>query len=237
MRLALLAVIAACGSNPPAIKIGPPPAKITKGTLAGATCQDTQCKCRSGAEDGGVGVPTDGRKRYEVKLESAYDLWVTVHETVLYKSPETASACFYVDLAPGKHPVSIRASNKAGVSLAVEIHELGTGTKSWYDTFQFKCGHPGVCTFDELDTKKSEYTGKKGLHDKCGSTKIRKVVWDHGKVPDGQHPNELAVELLLDIYKFAPWLATGDANCGKQRKAPSGEPTFDETGSGDPATP
>jgi hypothetical protein len=147
-----------------------------------------------------VGVPADGRKRFEIRMESAYDLWVTLHDMVLYKSAETATACFYVDLAPGKHPLGLRASNKAGVSFSLEVHELGTGTKSWYDTFAFKCGHPGVCSFDELDTKKKEYAAvKRGLHDACGSTKIKKVVWDHGKSPDNQYPNELAVELALDI--------------------------------------
>ena len=155
MRLLGLALfgIAACGGGKTQIKIGPPPIKLTKGVLTGATCENNACKCREGGEDGGVGLPTDGRKRFEVRLESAYDLWVTLPDTTLYKSPEIAVACFYVDLSPGKQPFALRASNLAGVSFALEIHELGTDTKSWYDTFEFKCGHPGVCTFAELDEK------------------------------------------------------------------------------------
>ena len=191
MRLASIAIgiafgcVSCGGGGRQQVKIGPPPAKMTKGMLTGESCDNGVCKCRTGEGAGGIGVPADTRKRFEIKLESAYDLWVTLPDTTLYKSPETASVCFYVDLSPGKQPMSIRASNKAGVSFAVEVHELGTKTKAWYDTFAFRCGHPGVCSFAERDGKKAEYAGiKRGLHDKCGSTKIKGVAWDHGKSPD-----------------------------------------------------
>jgi len=211
--------------------------KLTKGVLTGESCDDNACKCRSGNDEAGIGVPTDGRKRFEVRLESAYDLWVTLPETTLYKSPETAVACFYVDLSPGKHPVTLRASNPAGVSFALEVHELGTDTKSWYDTFEFKCGHPGVCSFAELDDKKtaSRVNVKRGLHDACGSTKIKSVIWDHGKSPDAQVPSEFAMQFSVDIYKFKPWKPQGDA-CGEgtgRAPNPGGAETFSE----EPATP
>ncbi len=217
MRLAVIALaISACSGGTQQVKIGPTPQKLTKGVLTGATCEDNACKCRGDVDDGGVGLPTDGRKRFEIKMDSAYDLWVTLPGMVLYKSPETAGACFYVDLAAGVHPLTVRASNPRGVSFAVEVHELGTKTKSWYDTFSFACGHPGVCSFAELDQKKSQYAGiKRGLHDTCGSTKIKAVAWDHGKSPDQQFPNELQIDLSLDIYKFAPEKAHGDSTCGE----------------------
>lgn len=237
VRLVLLGIGACGGGGPPQIKIGPPPMKLTKGVLTGDTCEGNNvCKCREGAEDGGVGYPTDGRKRFEIKLESAYDLWVTLPDTTLYKSAEIAAACFYVDLSPGKHPLALRASNPSGVSFALEVHELGTDTKSWYDTFEFSCGHPGVCSFAELDDKKATTKAKRGLYDPCGSTKIKNVVWDHGKAPDGQVPSELALQLSLDIYKFKPWKAHGEA-CGEgtgrfPTPAGGGEP-----GDAEPATP
>src|ERR1041385_8298308 len=98
-------VIAACGgAGRQQITIGPPPAKETRAVLAGPLCQDNQCRCRGDdGGDAGVGVP-DGkdRKRYELRLSSAYDLWVTIdHAPVLYKTPERAAACFYVDLPTG----------------------------------------------------------------------------------------------------------------------------------------
>ena len=213
--LGLALALAACGGGgKQQITIGPPPMKLTKGVLTGATCEDNVCKCRDGAEDGGVGFPTDGRKRFEVRMESAYDLWVTLPGTTLYKNPETAVACFYVDIAPGKHPITLRASNPAGVSFALEIHELGTETKSWYDTFDFRCGHPGVCTFAELDDRSKSTKVKRGLYDPCGSTKVKNVVWDHGKAPDGQVPSEFALQLALDVYKFKPWKVHGE-QCGE----------------------
>jgi len=198
------------------VEIGPPPMKLTKGALSGATCDGDHCQCRQGPEDGGTGYPTDGRKRFEIRLSSAYDLWATLPNTVLYKSPETATACYYVDLPPGKHSMTLRASNPGGVSFALEVHELGTKTKAWYDTFAFACGHPGVCSFAELDDKKAEASKvERGLYDKCGSTRIRGLGWDHGKSPDQQYPSELQVELSLDVYKFAPWKQPGDSTCGE----------------------
>ncbi|HEU0029012.1 MAG TPA: hypothetical protein VFQ53_00175 [Kofleriaceae bacterium] len=219
--LLVVATLGGCGEKRTQIQIGPPPPRMTTGTLAGSLCSDGQCKCRQGNED--AGLPQDGRKRFEIRLKSAYELWVTLPGTVLYKSPERAEACFYVDLSPGQHPVQLRASNKDGVSVALEIHELGTKTKSWYQTFEFACGHPGVCTYDDLDTKKAEYASiKQGKHDPCGSTRIKSVMWDHGKSPDKLYPSELAVALTLDVYKFVPWKPTGDATCGEGggRRAP-----------------
>jgi len=211
--------------------------KLTKGVLTGATCDGNHCTCRQGPEDGGVGVPSDGRKRFEIRLESAYDLWVTLPNTVLYKSPEVAAACFYVDLSPGKQPLMLRASNPNGVSFALEVHELGTKTHAWYDTFAFRCGHPGVCSFNELDDRKKELAGvSRGLHDKCGATRIRGVGWDHGKAPDKEYPSDLQVELQLDIYKFAPWKQPGDPTCGEG----GGRPPADDDGDApaeEPASP
>lgn len=216
MRAWILATALAvgCGGAPPHVELKPPPPKLTTGTLAGALCHDDTCSCRSGPDDGGAGVPDAGKKRFELRLASAYDLWVTLPGAVLYKSAERSDACFYVDLIPGQTPVQLRASNPGGVSFALEIHELGSQTRSWYDTFQLACGHPGVCSFDELDARKAELAQvARGLHDPCGSTKIKGVAWDHGRSPDHQHPSELAVELTLDVYKFAPDKRAGDPSC------------------------
>jgi hypothetical protein len=228
MRLAIIALaiaIASCGGGTTQISIHPPPPKLTTGTLAGELCKDGVCTCRSGDKDGGAGVPEDGRKRFEIRLGSAYDLWLTMPGRVLYKSPETAEACFYVDVAPGDQPLQLRASHPNGVSFSLEVHELGSTTLSWYDTFAFSCGNPGVCSFQELDGKKAEYAAvKRGLHDPCGSTKVKNIIWDHGKSPDQQAPEELAVNLTLRVYKFAPWKLHGDPSCGEHGgRGPKGE--------------
>ena len=224
-------VVAACsaGASRQQIAIGPPPPPDTRAVLAGGLCQDNHCACRGDTGDGGAGTPdTKQRKRYEFRMTSPYDLWVTINgSTVLYKSPERADACFYVDLPTGAQQVELRASNPDGVSAALQIHELGSRTKSWYDTFAFRCGVPGVCSLEELDAQKAEYTGtRRGLFDRCGTTKVKGITWDHGKAPDQQHPSELVVRLTLDIYRFAAWKQHGDDTCGEGggRGAPDDEP-------------
>ena len=184
------------------------PPRMTKGVLAGPLCGEQECTCRdeTAADDGGAGLPTDDRKRFELRIgPAANELWVSVGEHLYYKSAERASACFYFDLATGEIPVALRASNNGGVSAAVAISEYGTATKSWYQTFQFKCGSPGICSYDELDSNKTEYKKfAKGLHDPCGSVRIQRLNWNSSEAADQQHPSELAVTLGVNVYKFAP---------------------------------
>ena len=198
--------------------IAPPPPKQTHAVLAGGLCQDNHCTCRGEAGDGGVGVPeTADKKRFELRLgPSPYELWATINNTtVLYKSPERAEACFYVDLPTGAQHVELRASNPEGVSAVLQIRELGTRTRSWYDTFAFSCGSPGVCSFEELEANKAEYAGVgRRLFDRCGTTKVKAISWDHGNAPDQLHPSDLVVRLTLEIYRFAAWKRHGDPSCG-----------------------
>lgn len=227
--LCVLAGALACGGTAHQISIDPPPAKETHAVLAGGLCQDNHCTCRGETGDGGVGVPeTKDKKRYEIRLGSAGGLWLTINKTtILYKDPERAEACFYVDLPTGAQQIELRASNPDGVSAALQIHELGTKTRSWYDTFAFACGVPGVCSFDDLDAAKAQYAGARHqLRDPCGTTKVKGIAWDHGKAPDQLHPSELVVRLTLDIYKFAAWKQHGDATCGEGggRRGPADEP-------------
>lgn len=221
----LLGVVLACGCSGSArqIEIGPPPAPRTMATLAGPLCRDGVCTCRDATRD--AGTPEGARKRFEVRLRSAQALWLTMPgETVLYKSPERVEECFYVDLAPGEHPITLRASDPDGVSAEVIVREYGTRTNSWYDTFRFECGHPGACSFEELDGLRAHYAQfARNLHDPCGSTKVKGISWDHGKAPDGTHPSELVVRASLDIYEFAPWKPHGDATCGEGGGRPPAE--------------
>lgn len=228
--VAVAGVVAACGGPARSqIAIGPPPPRDTHAVLAGGLCLDNRCTCRTEGGDGGAGVPqVADHKRFELHLASAHDLWVTIDGTaVLYKSPERADACFYVDLSTGSHQVELRASNPDGVSAGLEIHELGTRTHSWYDTFAFSCGVPGVCSFEDLDANKARLAATKNhVFDPCGTVKIKGITWDHGKAPDQIHPSELVVRLTLDIYRFAAWKEHGDATCGvRGGRPPADEPT------------
>ena len=235
-RILAIALVAACGGGGKQIEIGPTPQPRTTGTLAGPLCQYDQCTCADAQND--PGVPDGEKKRFEIKLSSSQQLWATLPgDTVLYKNAERAVACFYVDLAPGQHPIRLRASNKDAVSAQLDVREIGTNTKSAYKTFSFECGHPGACSFEELDALKASYaTIQRGLHDPCGSTRVKGIGWNHGKAPDGSHPSELVVEATLDVYKFQPWKQSGDPTCGEGggRRAPE-EGGGD--GSAEPAPP
>jgi hypothetical protein len=222
MRIMTLAVaLAACSGGRTQISIGPPPARTTRAALAGALCHGDSCTCRelTAVDDGGVGVPDGALKRFEVRLQSAQELWASLRGEVLYKNPEKVETCFYVDLPAGETPLELRASNKDGVSAQWTIRELGTKTKSWYDTFTFECGNPGVCSFEELDAARDRMNAlkKRGVHDPCGSTRIKNLTWDTGKSPDMLHPSELVVRLSLDVRKVQPWKVHGDETCGKGR--------------------
>lgn len=217
-RLFLLAALVGCSGGAHQIEIGSPPEKMTHGTFVGALCSGDGCSCRdlTAAADGGVGVPTDAKKRFEVRLKSPYQLWAKVGDNAMYKSAEKVDACFYIDLPTGDTPVELRASEPNGVGAAWSIKELGTQTKSWYDTFDFECGNPGVCSFEELDGKKAELKEQGPKHDRCGSTKVKAVTWDTGKSPDQLHPSELLVRATLDVYKFVPDRPHGD-DCSKKQ--------------------
>ncbi len=191
---------------------------MTQAQLAGPLCSGQQCKCRDATTSGpgGAGTPEDGKKRFEIRLQSAQELWAKVGGSLLYKSPEQAEQCFYVDLAPGQTPVMLRASDKNGVSAGMTIKELGTKTQSWYDTVSFNCGAPGVCSLDNLDSFKQQ-VGAAPHHvmDLCGSVKLKSVDWATQRGPDELHPGELQLQLVLDVYKRVPTQPHGDPSCGK----------------------
>src|SRR5215467_6341623 len=82
-----LAVAAGCGSTAHQTAIAPPPQRETHAVLAGGLCDDGRCTCHGPDGDGGAGVPVDmAHKRFEIRLSSAYELWVTINKTeILYK--------------------------------------------------------------------------------------------------------------------------------------------------------
>ncbi len=212
-----MCLLVACSGGSKQIDIGAPPGTVTQGVFSGPLCSGDTCTCREGAGDGGAGVPEqEGYKRFEVKLTSPQQLWMTVADHRLYKSAEKVDACFYVDLPIGETKLEMRASAPNGVSAQWSIKELGTTTKSWYDTFTFSCGNPGVCSFEELDGKKAEYGGQP-KHDRCGSVKVLGIRWDTGRSPDKQFASELLVTGTLKTYRFVPDRPHGE-DCSKKQK-------------------
>ncbi|MCE9575006.1 MAG: hypothetical protein K8W52_17785 [Deltaproteobacteria bacterium] len=213
-----LVALGACGGSQTQIAIAPAPAPTTIATLVGPLCENGQtCTCRdpSAPGDGGAGTAPEGLKRFEIKVGPASNaLWITLDDMVLYKSEQRADECFYVDLRPGPHRLGLRGHQDHGLSAAMTVREYGPAAQSWYDSVHFECGSPGVCSLDELATVKTEFAQvERGVHDKCGSVKVKGVSWDTGTAPDAMHPEDLAVSMTLQVYKFLPDKRHGDAAC------------------------
>ncbi|WP_428261771.1 hypothetical protein [Haliangium sp.] len=220
LALSLIAALVgaglACGGSELAA-MTPLPARVTRATLTGPLCMggETQCRCRERGES--VGQPDeDGVKRYEIRIGPvANELWVSVDDMVLYKSAERGEECFYVDLHPGKHPVVLRGEGERGFGARLIISEQGK--QSSYHTFTFDCGTPGHCAMTDLqDFMDSLSRYPRGLHDPCGSTKIRQVRYLTGRTPDQIHPDALELSLVVDVYQFAPEHASGDPACAQR---------------------
>jgi hypothetical protein len=213
-------LVVACSGSPKGVTqvtITPPPEPYSRGTFAGPLCDGDHCACRdtSAPGDGGAGAPDGAVKRFEVRIgPSEHELWVTLDDMVLYKGLAHAEDCFYVDLGAGDHRMGLRASHPGGVAARVEVSEYAPSTRSWYQTFRFGCGAPGVCGHDDLDEYKADLaTYKRGIHDPCGSVKVKQIGWDTGRAPDQLHPDDLQVAWTLGLYEFAPKKPHGDPSC------------------------
>ena len=199
------------GSQPAARPAG----ERTEAVLVGPLCQGEACRCREGDDD--AGEPPAGNKRFEVRLGTSDDaLWATVDGMVLYKSPETPDACFYIDFRPGQHKVDLRGKgDSAGLTAAIAIAEQGGAQDAtwWYRTFDFQCGSPGRCDRQAMESWKSEIAGLGGKHDPCGSTKVWGITWESERAPEQEQPDELKLAFTLDVYKFAPANPPGSNEC------------------------
>lgn len=220
--LGTLALLATCGGSG-AAGMTPLPPRVTRATLAGPLCEaeEVHCKCREPATDGTpdvdqAGQPEPGFKRYEIRLGPTEDeLWATLGDMVFYKTRERGEECFYVDLRPGKHAVTLRAKAAQGFAARMTIAEQGA--LGWYDTFTFDCSTPNRCAMADLRDWGEAVQAREGeIHDPCGSTKVRDVRWQTGRVPDRLHPDELQLDLVLDIYRFTPKHGPGDAACARR---------------------
>jgi hypothetical protein len=222
MRLpCLLLALSACSGSTVGSDTQKPiesePEPKTEAVLVGPLCQGAQCRCKQG--EGDAGTPEAGAKRFEVKLGPSDDpLWATVDGMVLFKSREIADACFYVDLRPGEHPISVRGKGEGGLSVGATFSEMGGGGEGqtwWYNTFDFNCGAPGQCDTDQVKAFKERVTRLQGKHDPCGSTLVKQVEWETGRMPDRAHPDDLLLRATLKVYKFVPKDPPGTESCDK----------------------
>jgi hypothetical protein len=190
----------------------------------GARCTNGVCACRD-VDDWGRGVReperdiAEGTKRFELRTGRTQDPLVIAIEGqgALKKPTDTVqAACGYVDLAPGKYRVRLRASAnspEAGMVPSLFIREYGARTQDWYDTFEFRCGGGDACSIGHME----EWLGNtqrdaRGLHDPCGSVRVGGLRWNAERTV-GVKLSELVVELTLDVYKFPPRFPHGAKKC------------------------
>jgi len=151
-------------------------------------------------------------------------------------SKERATECFYVDLVPGEHMVQVRGSRKDGVGTMVEIAELSAGGSWWYPTFSINCGAGGPCDRKGFELWRESVGGvARGLHAPCGSTRVRKIGWKTGRMPDMVHPEDIYVEFILDIYQLATKYPPGSKECERRGARP--RKAADEDDEGDAVEP
>jgi hypothetical protein len=209
-----LALAACAGATESLPDLAPPPAPLTRATLAGPLCAGERCRCKQPGDDAGAPASTN-IKRYEIRVGPMdNEAWVMVDDMVLYKTNERATECFYVDLYAGDHTVALRARREPFIEARLSISELAPGGPWWYSTFEFGCGGPGACDFEQLESFRESldrYT--RGIHDPCGSTKIRGIRWQSGRAPDRRHPTDLRLDLTLQVHQFVPERPSGHPEC------------------------
>ncbi len=206
------------------------PPKTTLSLAPSTRCQSGACACRPLDSDDGQGekaVPK-GHKRFEFRLpRSVSSIWVEVEgRGVYYKGPDTVlPSCFYVDLKPGLHYLTVHSSNaETGKYLqtGLTIWEYGPKVRNyWYRSFHFVCGSgASACTREEMEIW-SRFQGKlpRGVLDPCGSVMVRGVRYS------GRREHKTALEYLdltvrfrLKVYDFEPYRMPLSKDCMAPQK-------------------
>jgi len=223
----LLWMISSCATNSNGVRATSAESAIT---VAGARCEGGACTCR-GSEGAGdsEGTIAAGQKRFELRTGYGVDpLRVTVEgRGTLVKSVDAGRAqCAYIDLPPGRHKVHLHAQAKnpdAGMAPSLSISEYGERTHSWYDTFRFDCGQNEPCTKDDLnDFIAALAKDSRGIHDPCGSVRVEGVRWSAERSP-GTRLEDLDLDLVLDVYPFAPRFPHGQTCKGVSETPQTGD--------------
>jgi hypothetical protein len=225
MRSTLLALAALLGCAPARGPAGP----STTGALAlaGARCAGGACTCRAVDDYGNLidpkdteeGPIADGQKRFELRTGRGFDplrIEVAGRGGLDKRTDVVDATCGYIDLPPGQHAVRVhmRAQNpEAGQVPALFVSEFSPRFKSWYTTFQFRCGGSGPCEKGHMDDWMKEMrTVERGLFDPCGSVRIKGLRFNAERAV-GTKLAELTLEFVLDVYKFPPRFPHGAPRC------------------------
>lgn len=232
--VALLGGILGLAGCPAGKRVIPKASFAAKTTIRLATgrCKGQTCACRSLASNDTakeLGIPT-GYKRFELRLpKTPSSLWVSIdHWGVYYKAPnQLAPQCFYVDLDPGRHRVTLHGENRdleVGLQTGLTIYEYGEprdGGPGWYRSFHFACGvGASSCTKDELiDFRAAQQKLPRGVLDYCGSVMVKGVSFGGTRAQKGDTTyRDMTLRFSLQVYEFEPHWPPRSPKCKRPTK-------------------
>jgi len=223
-QLTLMAVLMASGCAPAEKTVVSLPQKTTLVSTSTRCSPDGTCRCRD--MDAAEGQTEDnlpaGHKRFEFRLpRTTSALWVSVAGLgTYYKPPQNVlPACFYLDLPPGEHRVSIHSERKdmeVGLQTGLSIFEYGPKDgPHWYRSLEFVCGGGNKCTKDEMESWiTSQRALPRGVLDPCGSVMVRGAMAS-GRREERLLPEyvDLDVNFVLKVYAFETYRQPGSPEC------------------------
>ena len=194
-------------------------------TVSSTRCQGGVCTCRPLDSDDGQqekGIPA-GHKRFEFRLpRTVSSIWVEIEgKGVYHKGGETVlPSCFYVDLKPGLHYLTVHSSNaktRTYLQSGLTIWEYGPKERdNWYRSFHFVCGSgASACTREEMAIW-SRFQAKlpRGVLDPCGSVMVRGVRYSGRREhKTTQEYLDLTVRFRLKVYDFQPYRMPMSRDC------------------------
>lgn len=210
-------------------------------TGTGPRCRDKACSCRPLPTSGDpYGSPMAGDipegeithgKRFEIRTGRGLDpIAVTISGLGTLRKTGTSAddACSYVELAPGKYPITVhaRASQaESGMVPSVFISEFSSRQQNWYRSFSFRCGDGNeLCMIGHLEKWRDEVSKlHHGEFDPCGSVQIEDVTWSRERDMSSRI-TELTLSFVLHVYKFSPSYPHGHAACMKARTVDAAAP-------------
>jgi hypothetical protein len=195
--------------------------------LAGARCQDGQCRCRAKhGDDLETKPPAEGYKRFEIRMKVAGGE-ITVESPTLgrFRHDGDEEQCVYVDLPSNSSQAftidSREAKKGEGLAPALSISEYGKIPKGsfWYGVINIACGlGDRRCDRPAAEAWKEEWLAqrKRGRLDPCGSTVVSALKWDtsgglHAR--DGGLLRDFRVQFMLQVKSFDPQLPPNSPLC------------------------
>jgi hypothetical protein len=161
-----------------------------------------------------------GLKRFELRIARGVDATtITIdgrRALVRGTVEQPAETCAYVDLAPGEHALSWREEAKTpevGIQPMLAIAEYGPAVNAWYHTLEVACTTAEGCLKDDMHAAIEKLGAvPRGLHDPCGSTRVKGLRWAAEHSPSVKL-EDATVELTLHVYGFATKHPPGSAEC------------------------